>query len=84
MKIDIWKRPWLAVLLLFLCFLLVGYFERQDQELFERMGNAMNWTDDAYSDEHGPWTDEELMIAAGNAAFARNRRKHTETEEGGE
>ena len=22
MKIDIWKRPWLAVLLLFLCFLL--------------------------------------------------------------
>lgn len=34
---DIWKRPWLAVLLLFLCFLLVGYFERQDQELFERM-----------------------------------------------
>ena len=37
MKIDIWKRPWLAVLLLFLCFLLVGYFERQDQELFERM-----------------------------------------------
>ena len=27
----------LAVLLLFLCFLLVGYFERQDQELFERM-----------------------------------------------
>ena len=34
MKIDIWKRPWLAVLLLFLCFLLVGYFERQ---LFERM-----------------------------------------------
>ena len=44
----------------------------------------MNWTDDAYSDEHGPWTDEELMIAAGNAAFARNRLKHTETEEGGE
>lgn len=89
MKIDIWKRPWLAVLLLFLCFLLVGYFERQDQELFERMapftgGNAMNWTDDAYGEEHGPWTDEELMIAAGNAAFARNRRKHTETEEGGE
>ena len=37
MKIDIWKRPWLAVLLLFLCFLLVGYFERQDQELLERM-----------------------------------------------
>ena len=37
MKIDIWKRPWLAVLLLFLCFLLVGYFEQQDQELFERM-----------------------------------------------
>ena len=37
MKIDIWKRPWLAVLLLFLCLLLVGYFERQDQELFERM-----------------------------------------------
>ena len=30
------------------------------------------------------WTDEELMIAAGNAAFARNRRKHTETEECGE
>ena len=28
----------------------------------------MNWTDDAYSEEHGPWTDEELMIAAGNAA----------------
>lgn len=41
-------------------------------------------TDDAYGEEHGPWTDEELMIAAGNAAFARNRRKHTETEECGE
>ena len=42
------------------------------------------WTDDAYGEEHGPWTDEELMIAAGNVAFARNRRKHTETEECGE
>mgnify|MGYP000775274634 CR=1 FL=1 len=28
----------------------------------------MNRTDDAYGDECGPWTDEELMIAAGNAA----------------
>ena len=43
-----------------------------------------NWTDDAYPELDGDWTDEELMIAAGNAAFARNRRKHTETEEGGE
>lgn len=37
MKIDIWKRPWLALLLLILCFLLVGYFERQEQELFGQM-----------------------------------------------
>ena len=37
MKIDIWKRPWLALLLLILCFLLVGYLERQDRELFEQM-----------------------------------------------
>lgn len=37
MKIDIWKRPWLAVLLLFLCFLLVGYFEWEGQELFNNM-----------------------------------------------
>ena len=44
----------------------------------------MKWEDDAYNEECGPWTDEELMIAAGNAAFARNRRKHTETEECGE
>lgn len=43
-----------------------------------------DWTDDAYPELDGDWTDEELMIAAGNAAFARNRRKHTETEEGGE
>ena len=39
----------------------------------------MNWTDDAYSDEHGPWTHEELMIAAGNAARRKAlRRKTTE------
>ena len=38
----------------------------------------MNWTDDAYGNETGPWTDEELMIAAANTAFARNRRKSTE------
>lgn len=39
----------------------------------------MNWTDDAYSDEHGPWTDEELMIAAGNAARRKVlRREMTE------
>ena len=44
----------------------------------------MNWTDDAYPELDGDWTDEELMIAADNAAFARKRRKHTETEEGGE
>ena len=44
----------------------------------------MNWTDDAYPELDGDWTDEELIIAAGNAAFARNQRKHTETEEGGE
>lgn len=31
----------------------------------------MNWTDDAYSDEHGPWTDEELMIAAAMPHGAR-------------
>ena len=37
MKIDIWKRPWLALLLLILCFLLVGYLDRHDRELFERM-----------------------------------------------
>lgn len=41
----------------------------------------MNWTDDAYGDEHGPWTDEELLIAAGNAAYARSRRRNTEAEE---
>ena len=38
----------------------------------------MNWTDDAYSDEHGPWTDEELMLAAGNARRKVLRRKTTE------
>ena len=44
----------------------------------------MNWTDDAYGGGSRPRADEGILIAAGNAAFARNRRKHTETEEGGE
>lgn len=35
----------------------------------------MNWTDDAYGDEHGPWTDEELIIAAGNAARRKALRR---------
>ena len=39
----------------------------------------MNWTDDAYGGECGPWTDEELMIAAGKAARRKAlRREMTE------
>ena len=37
MKIDIWKKAVAGGAPPVLCFLLVGYFERQDQELFERM-----------------------------------------------
>ncbi len=35
----------------------------------------MNWTDDAYGDEHGPWTDEERRIAAGDAARRKALRR---------
>lgn len=41
----------------------------------------MNWTDDAYPELDGDWTDEELMIAAGNpplrgtGASTRKRKK---------
>lgn len=34
---NFWSRPWLAALIVALCFLLTGYFERQDRELFEQM-----------------------------------------------
>ena len=37
----------------------------------------MNWTDDAYGGECGPWTVEELMIAAGNAARRKALRRET-------
>lgn len=37
MKIDIWKRPWMAALVLLICFLLVGYFEREDRELLSNI-----------------------------------------------
>ena len=43
-------------------------------------GPAMNWTDDAYNEEYGPWTDEELMIAAANAS--RRKALCRETTEG--
>lgn len=37
----------------------------------------MKWEDDAYNEECGPWTDEELMIAAGNAARRKALRRET-------
>ena len=40
----------------------------------------MNWTDDAYNEEYGPWTDEEPMIAAANAS--RRKALCRETTEG--
>lgn len=37
----------------------------------------MSRTDDVYGDEHGPRTDEELMIATGNAARRKALRQKT-------
>lgn len=37
----------------------------------------MNWTDDAYSDEHGPWTDEEPMVAVDSVARCKVLRRKT-------
>ena len=37
LNFNFWSRPWLAALIVALCFLLTGYFERQDRELFEQM-----------------------------------------------
>ncbi len=37
LNFNFWSRPWLAALIVDLCFLLTGYFERQDRELFEQM-----------------------------------------------
>lgn len=37
----------------------------------------MNWTDDAYPELDGDWTDEERMIATGNAARRKALRRET-------
>ena len=37
----------------------------------------MNWTDDAYPELDGDWTDEERKIATGNAARRKTLRRET-------